>query len=245
MSHDAHASQPSANPTTTSTTPTTTATEPHRPLEHIRAEKAQLRKRIKAQLTALTPDQLRTESHHTTQLLLTHPTLAQLLSTTPAIALYLSMPTAEFDTTTLLNHCFATNKRVFLPRTTSPTTMHFLEVHTLQEVLSLPANSWGIREPPPHTADRAELLSCVEEVGLCIVPGVAFTADGRRLGHGRGYYDRYLQAWDEARRERGLAGAVPTAALALRCQLVEHVPVTEHDRRIDHVIHASLQEEKL
>lgn len=147
------------------------------------------------------------------------------------------MPAAEFQTRHLLSHLFAAGKRVFLPRVVSSERMLMLECHSMADVDALPANSWGIREPPA-TDGRLDVLSCVDQVGLCVVPGVAFTRDGLRLGHGRGYYDRYLHAWDAERQKCGLVGRVPTVALALRCQLVEQLPVLEHDRRIDHVIHA-------
>ena len=224
-------------PSSAATSSTSNSTVPHPGLEQIRAEKAQLRKRLKAQLAALTPAQLSSESQHATQLLLTHPTLSHLLSSTPAVSVYLSMPTAEFQTRHLLTHLFAAGKRVFLPRVVSSDRMLLLECRSLADIDSLHANSWGIREPP-NTDGRRDVLECVEQVGLCVVPGVAFTKEGLRLGHGRGYYDRYLHAWDAERQKRGMAGRVPTVALALRCQLVEELPVTEHDRRIDHIIHA-------
>ena len=214
----------------------------HPSLDHIRAEKSRLRKLLKAQLAALTPTQLSTESHHATQLLLTHPVLSHLLAATSAVAVYLSMPTAEFQTRHLLSHLFAAGKRVFLPRVVSSERMLLLECQSMADVDSLPVNNWGIREPPA-TDGRLEVLQCAEQVGACVVPGVAFTKEGLRLGHGRGYYDRYLHAWDEERQRRGIAGRVPTVGLALRCQLVEQLPVTTHDRRIDHIIHAPMENE--
>ena len=206
-------------------------------VQQLRAAKSQLRARLKQQLAALPPAQLDSESQRATQLLLAHPTLSRLLAATPAVAVYLSMPRGEFQTRPLLSHLFAAGKRVFLPRVVSSERMLLLECHSLADVDALPANSWGIREPTA-AAGRVEALECVEQVGLCVVPGVAFTADGLRLGHGRGYYDRYLRQWDEQRLKSGLEGRTPTVALALHCQLVEQLPVMEHDRRIDHVIHA-------
>ena len=61
-------------------------------------------------------------------------------------------------------------------------------------------------------------------IDLIIVPGVAFTKDGKRLGYGGGYYDRYLEGRN-----------IPTLALAFESQIVEDIPTEEHDIRVDRV----------
>ena len=48
--------------------------------------------------------------------------------------------------------------------------------------------AYGIREPVPELADPVR----PEDIDLVIVPCVAFDGKGGRLGHGAGYYDRYL-----------------------------------------------------
>lgn len=65
------------------------------------------------------------------------------------------------------------------------------------------------------------------------MPGVAFTIDGRRLGHGRGYYDRFVHT------HRRIFGHVPTLiGLALREQICTNVPfVDDSDVRLDRVLH--------
>ena len=65
------------------------------------------------------------------------------------------------------------------------------------------------------------------EIDLVVCPGVAVPADGRRLGRGRGYYDRYLG--DPA--FRGFRVGVCYAH-----QLVDDLPVEPHDVRMDRVI---------
>ena len=59
-----------------------------------------------------------------------------------------------------------------------------------------------------------------------LVPGMAFTQDGRRLGKGGGYYDCFLEREPDHE----------TLALAYGFQMVETLPGEEHDRPVDMVI---------
>lgn len=61
-----------------------------------------------------------------------------------------------------------------------------------------------------------------------VVPGVAFTASGNRLGFGGGYYDRYLKKY------KG-----PKVSMALTTQLAEENEwePEEFDQRIDKVLY--------
>jgi len=78
----------------------------------------------------------------------------------------------------------------------------------------------GIPEPPAGAQARALI-----ELDLLIVPGLAFDARGGRVGWGRGYYDR------------ALAGPRPMAiGFAFACQLVDEVPMGEHDQYLDGVV---------
>ena len=61
-----------------------------------------------------------------------------------------------------------------------------------------------------------------EDLRLIVVPGVAFDAQGGRLGHGRGHFDRLL-----AQSEALLVG------LCFENRLVEAVPMEPHDVRMD------------
>lgn len=62
---------------------------------------------------------------------------------------------------------------------------------------------------------------------VVIVPGVAFTADGRRLGQGGGWYDRFLV---------GLRPDATTIGLAFEPQIVEDLPTEQHDVVLDCVV---------
>jgi len=65
-----------------------------------------------------------------------------------------------------------------------------------------------------------------------LVPGLAFTRSGKRLGRGKGYYDNYLQ------RYRQVAGMRPvfTIALAFKQQIFDNIPTSEYDVNIDMVL---------
>lgn len=78
----------------------------------------------------------------------------------------------------------------------------------------------GINEPGEHcqAADPSE-------ADLILVPGLAFAADGRRLGRGKGYYDRFLS---------GIKGY--RLAIAFDIQIVQNVPCEAHDLRVDAVL---------
>lgn len=62
---------------------------------------------------------------------------------------------------------------------------------------------------------------------VVIVPGVAFTVAGDRLGQGGGWYDRFLAE---------LPPGVTTIGVGFDLQLVERLPVEQHDVRLDHVV---------
>lgn len=94
-------------------------------------------------------------------------------------------------------------------------------VHDLSADLA--PGPWGIRQPRPDTCEPVDLSS----VDFVLVPGLGFNTRGDRLGYGRGYYDRLL------------AGRRPDTALvagAFHRQVVDRIPVEEHDVRIDRVV---------
>ncbi|VDK56435.1 unnamed protein product [Gongylonema pulchrum] len=67
-----------------------------------------------------------------------------------------------------------------------------------------------------------------------IVPGVVFTTDGRQLGYGKGYYDRFLGS------HRQKYNLIPvTVGVVLKHQLVPDVSTTANDYLTDHVLHGS------
>ena len=62
---------------------------------------------------------------------------------------------------------------------------------------------------------------------VVIVPGLAFTPDGRRLGQGGGHFDRFLLR---------LRPDCVTVGVCFREQLLEQLPTAAHDVHVDHVV---------
>jgi 5-formyltetrahydrofolate cyclo-ligase len=65
------------------------------------------------------------------------------------------------------------------------------------------------------------------DVQLILVPGLAFTRDGHRLGRGGGFYDRYLSQ---------LSAGTIKLGVCFDAQVVENLPAEAHDQRVDEVI---------
>ena len=62
---------------------------------------------------------------------------------------------------------------------------------------------------------------------MVVVPGIAFDRSGHRLGHGRGYFDRFLST---------LPDKVPTIGLCFDFQRVAALPHEPHDHPVDAVL---------
>ncbi|CAN5527427.1 5-formyltetrahydrofolate cyclo-ligase [soil metagenome] len=88
----------------------------------------------------------------------------------------------------------------------------------------LEAGTWGIREPSPDLCPRAEPAA----LDFALVPGVAFDARGARLGYGGGYYDTLLAGSTKSRPS--------LVAAAFELQVVDEVPLEEHDVRVDLIV---------
>ena len=120
----------------------------------------------------------------------------------------------EPDTDPLFARLAVDGKRLLLPRV-EPSGIVVADGDS-----PLLASKFGVQEPTGPAID-------VGEIDLVIVPGLAFTAAGDRLGYGQGYYDRFLPTV-----------SAPTVAVCFEDQLVDEMPLTSHDVRIGIVVSA-------
>jgi 5-formyltetrahydrofolate cyclo-ligase len=112
----------------------------------------------------------------------------------------------------------AAHKRIVLPRVDGDE-MDFYPYS--QE--SMQRGAFGIDEP------QSDERISPAEIDLIIVPGRAFTLQGKRLGRGRGYYDRYM-AQEEFRATK--------IGVCYKEQLVEEIPDEPHDILMERIIYA-------
>ncbi|HEX9452641.1 MAG TPA: 5-formyltetrahydrofolate cyclo-ligase [Burkholderiales bacterium] len=128
---------------------------------------------------------------------------------------------SELDTSEFLVRILADGKQLVLPRINRA--QRVLELRQVDDLdADLVAGVWGIREP----AERCAILS-PSAVEFMLVPGVAFTASGARLGYGGGFYDRLLASFDRR---------VARIAAAFDLQMVDQLPEGPRDQRVDRVI---------
>lgn len=174
------------------------------------------KKEIRASVRTLLKELLPQERERAAQLISSHILSMSELNSAKVVALFISMPD-EPDTSALLS-VLSGICRVVVPRIGGDE-MEFFDYNA--EALS--AGSYGIREPV------GDIPIAPSEIDFMVVPGVAFTADGCRMGRGKGFYDKYMS------REGFRAYK---AGICLAPQIVEELPCEPHDIKMDIVVSA-------
>ena len=121
---------------------------------------------------------------------------------------------SEPDTDALFSLLSADGKRLLLPR------VEGRELAVCDGDGQLVTSSFGVREPtgPALTLDVIDFV---------IVPGLAFTRAGDRLGYGGGFYDRFLPSVK-----------APNVGVCFREQIVDALPMHENDVHVQRVVSA-------
>ena len=123
---------------------------------------------------------------------------------------------SEADTRPIIEDCIRQNRRLAVPRIMSGDRMIAVR---LNDPAELRPDIMGI---PAPLSSRAE----AGPFDIVITPGLAFSPAGERLGHGRGYYDRWFAKHRINTR----------IALAYEIQLVDRLPTAATDRRVDMIV---------
>ncbi|XP_052278348.1 5-formyltetrahydrofolate cyclo-ligase-like [Dreissena polymorpha] len=185
--------------------------------------KAALRKELKRRLANMADCDRERESNGVTQKVLE----LKEFSASRRVSLYLNMK-EEVHTSAIMKHVLETGKECFIPQYIG-TVMKMVKLNSLADYEALPETKWKIKQP----ADDDHRPDALETGGLDLIlmPGLGFTRAGDRIGRGKGYYDSYLSKCEAN-------GCKPvTVALAYREQICDEIPVTQNDKKVDHVIY--------
>ena len=176
-------------------------------------DKKTLRKQIREQKRAMTPEQIATASEKLVQMFLETDLYRQ------AKTIYGYLPyNQEVRTVSILERALAGGKRVAVPKVCGEE-MKFIYMTDLTQV---EAGYAGIPEP------IADGPVGDDPTALVLMPGMAFTKEGQRMGYGGGFYDKFLA--EEPNH--------PTIALCYDFQIFESLPTEEFDIPVDCVLWA-------
>jgi 5-formyltetrahydrofolate cyclo-ligase len=142
-----------------------------------------------------------------------------------AVVLYSAIGN-EVSTDRILADALASGRGVFYPRVDVSTGT--IVARRVRDRGELALGAYGILEPPA-SADVLDSKNFAKV--LVCVPGVAFGLEGQRLGRGGGHYDRFIGQ---------LGGETITVGLAYSFQLLDRIPETGLDRRLNFIVTESV-----
>lgn len=190
----------------------------------IAARKAALRKRLRAERAALAPDERATADARIAEQLFALPAWRE----AHVVFAYLSFG-SEVDTRRVIERAWAEGKTVALPRCVVDQADRAMTWHRVTSFNGLVRSSLGVDEPPASPATRVDPAAPDPAHAVALVPGLAFDAQGYRIGYGGGYYDAFLATFPGA-----------TVGLCRHAQLAESLraqgAVEPHDVPVQTVI---------
>lgn len=172
----------------------------------VTAEKQALRKELLARRRSLSAEERDAMTRALTAQVLALPAYRD----ARRIMAYLSLP-GEADLDEVIRAALGQGKEVYVPVCLAD---HAMEAGRLVDMDHFIPGPYGLRDLPKGYETAAP-----ETMDLVLVPAVACDEMGRRLGHGAGYYDRYLSRVDGSRR----------LAVLWDFQIVPEVPADDLD----------------
>ncbi len=124
---------------------------------------------------------------------------------------------SEPDTVKIIESAIAEGKKVCVPKCVSKSEMKAVVIESLDELVE---GRYGLKEPASTSKAIDE-----NEIDLAIIPCVAASATGKRLGHGAGYYDRFLESTTAFK-----------MCLCFKKLIFDEIPTGEHDILMDTII---------
>ena len=178
--------------------------------------KKEIRAQVRAQKKAMTEAQIDAASEKLGLL------LRESAAYRAASTIYGYLPyNQEVRTTPMLRQAMLDGKRVAVPKCYGDE-MRFLYLEDLNAVAP------GYANIPEPIADEPV---ADDPTALVLMPGLAFDREGRRIGYGGGFYDKFLEAEPDH----------PTLALCYGFQMFDHLEVDEYDIPVDEVLWVDIE----
>jgi 5-formyltetrahydrofolate cyclo-ligase len=180
----------------------------------IAQQKQELRRIVRARVKAISKEERQTLSRHACDWM----RQSTLWREAKTVLLYAPM-TDEIDVWPLVREGIALGKIVALPKF-MPQTADYAAFQIRDIATDCSPAKFGIMEPNAN-------CPCVglNRLDLTLAPGIAFDTVGRRLGRGRGFYDKILAQ----------AGGTK-CGVAFDQQFAETVPIEPHDTPLDCIL---------
>ena len=176
-------------------------------------DKSQLRKEFLAKRGAIPPSLISTASKKIVELI----TTTREFQSAQTISSYYPRRN-EVDLLSLFS--FSNKKAIAFPRVVKGTEK--LDFYLIKKLDEFEKGVFGLMEPKP-SLPKIE----IEKIDLFLIPGVAFTKSGERLGYGGGYYDETLRFKNPN---------VVTFGICFDIQLAENIPSQSWDIKMDFIV---------
>jgi 5-formyltetrahydrofolate cyclo-ligase len=178
-------------------------------------EKVELRRRLRNDLLAISPQRRMEKSRKACR---------NLISTEPfqaasTIMMYLSLP-HELDTSEAILHAWQLGKTVAVPKI-SWQQRHMIPVQINSLETGFSTGVWGLRNP---TAGAPIPFG---QIDLVVAPALGFDRNGNRLGRGGSFYDRFFANKEVVASRCGLVFSE---------QVVDSIPTTESDEPVNFLV---------
>lgn len=201
-------------------------------LDRTEVEKRALRSRVRKVIAALAP----TVRHEASIEACARVMRDEAFASAHVVMLYMPL-SSEVDVSSIAIRCFQTGRSVGVPRVDAERRdMRPIEVESFDGAregsdrgdglgtfgsMDMEIDALGVRTP------RRGRPLVLDSIDLVVVPGLAFDSSGHRIGRGGGFYDRFLAKLPPRTRLIGIA---------FDAQIVDRVPVSPHDIRVDAVV---------
>lgn len=119
----------------------------------------------------------------------------------------------EISTVEIIKKLYKNNINVCCPKITGECSMEAKKIENIENIAK--------------NIEPEESLATVskKDIDICIMPGLAFTLSGQRLGYGKGFYDRYLENLNCIK-----------IGLCFDFQIIDYIPVSDFDINADYIV---------